>query len=229
MKIDKTQIQLENQKKMLSNAGIQLIEGDFIEKSKDIPADSVSLPPYHAWWLPLYGPLGELAFTVLEEGGSLVMNTEYYALPKIFDCMKNSGLKYWWEIVGYNGPYARIVSKNVIATYKCLLWFVKDQKPKISEFIYDSVKSKTLETPHQWTQSTVEAEHVISKLTVPNDVVLDCLMGIGTTAIAALKLKRRFIGIEKNADMLAVARHRISTVISSDQKSDHKSTGEITT
>jgi DNA modification methylase len=54
-------------------------------------------------------------------------------------------------------------------------------------------------------------------------------MGTGTTAIAAIKLKRRFVGIEKNADTLAIARHRISTGISSDQKSDHKSTGEIAT
>jgi DNA modification methylase len=153
----------------------------------------------------LYGPLGELAFTVLEEGGSLVMNAQSYSSPQIFDCMKNSGLKYWREIIGkYNRPYARrskilvgdsrkIVSKNVIATYKRLIWFVKDQKPKISEFIYDSVKSETPEGLYHCTHSTVEAEHLISKLTNPNDVVLDPLMSTGTTAIAAIKLKRRLI------------------------------------
>jgi len=226
MKMDKAYRQLENQNKrqdLLSNAGIQLIEGEFIEKCKDIPANSISLiyidPPIHRWWLPLYGPLGELAFIVLEEGGGLVINAEYYTLPQIFDYMKNSGLKYWWEIVRkYNSPSAKILSKNVIANYKRLLWFVKGQKPKISGFINDSVESKEPDIPiNRWTQSTVEAEHVISKLTVQNDVVLDCLMGIGTTAIAAIKLKRRFIGIEKDADMLATARHRISTIISSDQ------------
>ena len=57
-------------------------------------------------------------------------------------------------------------AKNVIVTYKPLLWFVKGNKPKILEFIKDSVESKRPDkTLHLWTQSTDEAEHVISKLT----------------------------------------------------------------
>lgn len=178
MKID---TQLE---KMLCNAGIQLIAGEFIEKCKEIPANSISLiyidPPYDRWWLPLYRPLGELAFTVLEEGGSLVMNAQSYSSPQIFDCMKP------------------------------LLWYAKGPRPKILEFIKDSVESKRPDkTLHLWIQSTDEAEHVISKLTNPN-VVLDPLIGTGTTAIAALKLNRRFIGIDVSAEMLATARNRIS-------------------
>lgn len=43
-------------------------------------------------------------------------------------------------------------------------------------------------------------------------------MGTGTTAIAAMKLNRKFVGIEKNADTLAIARHGISEIISSAQK-----------
>ncbi|MGA9169384.1 MAG: DNA methyltransferase [Nitrososphaeraceae archaeon] len=43
-------------------------------------------------------------------------------------------------------------------------------------------------------QSTVEAEYLTSKLTVENQIVFDPLMGAGTTGIAALKLKRQFLG-----------------------------------
>ena len=43
----------------------------------------------------MYEPLGKLACRVLKEGGSLVMYAGHYALPQIFDYMKNSGLKYW--------------------------------------------------------------------------------------------------------------------------------------
>jgi DNA methylase len=39
---------------------------------------------------------------------------------------------------------------------------------------------------------------------------VDPLMGTGTTGIAAIKLKRRFIGIEKNSDKLLTAKGRIS-------------------
>ena len=79
---------------------------------------------------------------------------------------------------------------------------------------------------HPWTQSTVEAKYVISKLTAPNDVVLDCTMGTGTTGIAALQLKR-FVGIEHNADTLAIARHNLSQIISSAQRLQGETTSEL--
>lgn len=41
-------------------------------------------------------------------------------------------------------------------------------------------------------------ERIISAVTQPNDIVFDCFMGSGTTQIAALKLKRRFIGADIN-------------------------------
>ncbi len=63
-------------------------------------------------------------------------------------------------------------------------------------------------------QSTVDAEYVMSYLTIQNDVVFDPLMGTGTTAVAAIKLKRKFVGIEKDTVMLQKTRHRISEVIS---------------
>ena len=48
----------------------------------------------------------------------------------------------------------------------------------------------------KWQQSTVEAENVIRGLTVENKIVLDPFMDSGTTGIAALKLHRKFIGVE---------------------------------
>ena len=234
--INKAYRQLKNQEKrqdLLSKAvisnvqfpgNIHLIEGDFIEKCKDIPDNSIDLiftdPPYQRGWLPFYEPLGKIAFRALKEGGSLVMYAGHYALPQIFDYMKNSGLKYWWEIVvTHPGSSARMFSRNVGVTYKPLLWYAKGPRPKILEFIKDSVESKRPDkTLHPWIQSTDEAEHVISKLTNPNDVVLDPLIGTGTTAIARLKLNRRFIGIDASAEMLATARNRISQLISSAQR-----------
>jgi site-specific DNA-methyltransferase (adenine-specific) len=58
-------------------------------------------------------------------------------------------------------------------------------------------------------QSPNEAEDIISKLTLPNDVVLDPMMGSGTTGIAALQLKRKFIGIEINSKNFEVAKANI--------------------
>jgi len=46
----------------------------------------------------------------------------------------------------------------------------------------------------------------IRLLTDPGDVVLDCFLGSGTTAIAALEERRQFIGIEKEAKYVALAK-----------------------
>jgi DNA modification methylase len=138
-----------------------------------------------------------------------------YALPKISNYLEKSELKYRWQIVVMHaGLSARMF--NILPTYKPLLWYFKRSEPKVLEFIKDSVESKPPDKSlHRWAQSTVEAEYVISKLTIPNDVVLNCTMGTGTTGIAALKLKRKFIGIELNKDTLAIARHNISQIIPS--------------
>jgi len=52
---------------------------------------------------------------------------------------------------------------------------------------------------------------VIRLLTDPNDVVLDCFMGSGTTAIAAIQENRQYIGIELEEKYAKLARTKISS------------------
>lgn len=51
---------------------------------------------------------------------------------------------------------------------------------------------------------------LIRYYTWPGDVVLDPFLGSGTTAIAALRAERGYIGIERNADYFALATERIT-------------------
>jgi site-specific DNA-methyltransferase (adenine-specific) len=55
---------------------------------------------------------------------------------------------------------------------------------------------------------------VIRLLTDPGDLVLDCFMGSGTTAVAALGLQRRFIGIELEPRYVRLATRRIAACYS---------------
>jgi len=188
-------------------------------------------PPYDFKSLVLYQELAKVASRVLKDGGSLVTYCGQDYKYQIQQFMESSGLTPRWELaVILRGPYARIYKKQVLVTWKPLLWFVKGSKKRTPYFIKDSVVSKPpAKELHDWEQSTTEAHHVISILTFPGDVVLDPLMGIGTTGIAAINLKRQFIGIEKDPEIFQRARRRISSVASSDQRSDHNSIGEITT
>jgi len=51
---------------------------------------------------------------------------------------------------------------------------------------------------------------IIQLLTAKNDVVLDCFMGSGTTAIAALREERNYIGIELLEKYAFLAEKRIA-------------------
>lgn len=52
----------------------------------------------------------------------------------------------------------------------------------------------------------------IKLLTTPGELVLDCFMGSGTTAVAALKEKREFIGIELKQEYVELAKKSIAIV-----------------
>ncbi|MEC1757506.1 DNA-methyltransferase [Schinkia azotoformans] len=53
-------------------------------------------------------------------------------------------------------------------------------------------------------------ERIIKASSNPGDVVLDCFLGSGTTAVAGINLDRNFIGIEKDWDYCNVANERIN-------------------
>jgi len=53
-------------------------------------------------------------------------------------------------------------------------------------------------------------EHIVKLSSRPNDVVFDCCMGHGTAGIAAGKLGRKFIGIERDAQYFNTAQSRIA-------------------
>lgn len=52
-------------------------------------------------------------------------------------------------------------------------------------------------------------EYLIRTYTNEGDVILDNCIGSGTTAVAAINTGRNFIGIEQDADYVAIARRRI--------------------
>lgn len=62
------------------------------------------------------------------------------------------------------------------------------------------------------TQKPLELmEYLIKTYSNENDTVLDCCMGSGTTGVAAVNLKRKFIGIELDQNYFKVAEARIDS------------------
>jgi DNA modification methylase len=100
--------------------------------------------------------------------------------------------------------------QQVYVAWKPLLWFVKGTKLATPDYRSDFIESKQPEKIlHELEQSPKEAEHVIEWLTVEGQTVIDPFCGSGTTALAALKLRRRFVGIDINPIALNSARTNI--------------------
>ena len=201
---------------------IKLLQGDMRKLAYDaelIPDNSIDLiftdPLYHREYLPLYTNLAEVADRVLKDGGSLVTYIGQYALPKILDYLRQpkTGLRYWHEFcIKLEGPqFARLNNPVIVVRWKHLLWFVKGEKPQLpldDNSINDLIESKRPDKSlNRFTQSTVEAEYIISKLIIEDMQILDPFLGAGgTTAIAAANLNRRFIGIDISPEAIESVR-----------------------
>jgi len=51
---------------------------------------------------------------------------------------------------------------------------------------------------------------LIRASSAPGDIVFDCFLGSGTTAVAAKQLGRKYIGIEINPDYCKIAEQRLA-------------------
>ena len=206
--------------------------GDFRENTKDIPDNSIDLiftdPPYGIDSIPLYEDLAKVASRVLKLGGSLVTYVGQYTIPEILNKVIANGLKYRWPIiVEHTGHSTAYHGNKIFVRCKPLFWFTKGEKISeiapccsyVGNYLYDLIKSSPpSKILHEWQQSPVEAEYIISKL-APDKIglVLDPFMGSGTTGIAARKLNRSFIGIELDKERFDIGKANILKAMNGDK------------
>ena len=197
----------------LQSDKFKIILGDFRTVSAEIADNSVDLiltdPPYDEESRPLYKELALLAKRTLKPGGSIIC---FYG-----DRLRREFVKYLEYDAGLiencslhvklQCPFSRDYEKGIVRKQKPMLWYYKGPKrEETGELIEDLIESETADKElHEWKQSSIEAEKIISRLTIENQIVLDPMMGVGTNGIAALKLNRRFKGIEINEETWQIA------------------------
>ena len=103
--------------------------------------------------------------------------------------------------------FAWIGSKGKFKTFN-----FKQQK-EMHNFFETPNKSSYGKTKHPTEKPESLISHLIEIHSNKEDIVLDCFMGSGTTAIACKQLKRNFIGIELSPEYCKIANKRLAQEI----------------
>lgn len=79
--------------------------------------------------------------------------------------------------------------------------------------VWDCAPVRPYANKHPCEKPAAVLEHIIAASSNPGDTVLDAFMGTGSTGIAAIKLSRAFIGIEKAPQHFAQAAERTRAAV----------------
>lgn len=224
----------------LSNGGITCQNGKLVSVNKGKWDESQGLEQdfeFHKTWL-------SLCKRTLKKNGTLWVSGTYHSIYSCGFAMQLLGYHILNDISWFK-PNAspNMCCRYFTASHETLIWARKDKKTKHTfnyelmkngEFSSDFIKKPNMQMRSVWAIGTPKAnektfgkhptqkpldllERIVLASTNEGDLILDPFMGSGTTGVAALKLNRKFVGIEKEKEFLELAKKRIYAV-----KGDHE-------
>lgn len=215
---EEKEIELTERFLLSSDNKYNLICGNFADECLNLESDSVDAiitdPPYPKEFLPLYGQLAERAARLLKPGGSLLAMCGQSYLPDILNLI-TSHLNYQW-IISYQTPGGQspqIWQRKVNTFWKPVLWFVKGEYT--GKWHGDVIKSDVNDNDkryHHWGQSESGIARLVEDYSQPGDLILDPFCGGGTTGFVAIRLSRRFIGIDIDNEAIKISQERLNNV-----------------
>jgi hypothetical protein len=184
-------------------------------------------PPYARATLPLYQHLAVFARAVLRPGGWLLCLTGWGIDLEVRQGFNAAGLEFL-TVCCYHMPSIRSKARKYTSTgprswqehHKPLLWYQQRGTKKhqrraggndtIAGGVSGSTTPQMDQAAHPWEQDLSAFQDLVRLYTNTADVILDPMMGWGTTLEAALSYDRhRLIGIELLPDRYAYACARI--------------------
>jgi len=192
----------------------RILVGDFRDHADSIPDGSLSLiftdPPYDRKASKMLPDLAAFAATKLADGGSLLCYVGQTQLPTALDVFREH-LRYWWiNACVHAGKGAVMREYGINNRWKAVLWFVKGTRHDNTVMVLDAVSGGKEKEHHEWQQSEAEAEYWIEKLCQKDGIVCDPFLGSGTTAKAANRVNRKWIGMEIDPNVAKIATGRLA-------------------
>jgi modification methylase len=183
----------------------------------------------------------EQARRILKDDGTIWVIGSYHNIYRVGSLLQDEGFWILNDIVWRKtNPMPNFRGTRFTNAHETLLWCAKDEKARYT-FNYRAMKALNddLQMRSDWllpicagaervkgadgakAHPTQKPEALLYRIllacTNPGDVVLDPFFGTGTTGAVARRLGRRWIGIEREAAYVKVARHRIDSTLPLDE------------
>jgi len=129
-------------------------------------------------------------------------------------------IKQWLELnpdrlIFFVKDYIQIMPCPIQYATDPILIFFGEIKPPNKPMIRDWFHLTTADTSkkpklnHPTVKSLKVIRYLVNQFSKENDLVLDCFMGSGTTAVACKELNRNFVGFEINPEYVKIANQRL--------------------
>jgi modification methylase len=179
---------------------------------------------------------------VLKDSGAIWVIGSYHNIFRVGAILQDLGFWILNDVVWRKtNPMPNFRGRRFTNAHETMIWAAKTEKTAYT-FNYEAMKAMNddVQMRSDWTlpicagaerlkgedggkaHSTQKPESLLHRVIVsstkPGDVVLDPFFGSGTTGAVAKRLGRRFIGIERDADYVKVARARIASIVPADSE-----------
>jgi len=171
---------------------------------------------------------------IVKPNGNIAIFGSYHNIYKIGYLIEKLDLKTINSIIWYKrNAFPNVTQRMFCESTEQIIWCVNGSKKDAKNWTFNYQKMKELNGGVQMRNLfdvplTKQSEREFGKhpsqkplevlnklvlaLTNEGDVVLDCFLGSGTTAVSALQHNRNFVGIEQNYDYLQLAEKRLENI-----------------
>ncbi len=174
--------------------------------------DNMPEEEYQTWQIAILDEIQR----VLKPGGSFFYNHKNRRYDKSeyspYDWVSKSKLNIYQTIIWDRKADVNNSKYFFQPVYELVYWLTKDNKLAPKFYKKQLVEQQSIwrispkvNLPHPAPFPEELVEHCIMATTTPGDVVLDPFMGIGTTAVVASRLGRKYIGFDISAEYVKLA------------------------
>ncbi len=199
-----------------AGSGWDLRCGGFVDALADVEDGSVDAvicdPPYVDEALAVWGQIGAFAARVLRPGRVLACYCGHLRQPEVMAALGEHLSFVWCGATVQRGRSGRFRARRVWVGHRPWLVYsagVYEPRGWIDDTLASEGRGEKAATDHPWRQALAPFVRLVEMFSLPGELVVDPMVGQGTTGVAALGCGRRFLGCDVDPAAVAMSRARL--------------------